>query len=251
MLLTRFLTPLTASILVALSAGCELGNSTNFLHVLTTHHATPEGGSFPNLGDEGDPRVFYTDLDWRVTLTEAYVVTSRIELQACSGDVIGLDLYNGPLPENLRERDLETYSLGGQDVPGGSYCRLLVQYGPYNPNELSGEQQVTEPAAEEILGATIFLAGIAEKGRDEVVFEFRSEEPIVAALDLSQLSNGKPVRVDPSSLYPVELTTSKTYDRFFDGVDFMTMRVSDVEDDLVLPLADETRVGLGSRIVVH
>lgn len=248
MVLPRFLTSLLVVSFAAVGAGCEL-NSSNLLHVFATHHATPQDGSFPNLGDGS--RVFYTDQDWRITLTEAYVVTSHVQLQSCAGDVIDLDLHSGPLPEDLREPDLENYSLGGAEVPGESYCRLLVHYGPYVPVTDSSTRQFSRPESDAIYGATLYLAGLAEKGREEVQFQFRSDEPLVAAVDLSTLDDGKPVHVDPSSLYPVELTTSKTYDRFLDGIDFMTMMVSDVEADLVLPLADETRVGLGSRLVIQ
>ena len=238
----------TFALLLPLSAGCDLGQNSNLVHVLTTHHATPEAGVFPDRGGEGDVRVFESDLGWRITLAEAYLVTSSIRLESCDGDVVDLDMYFGPVAEDLRDADLETLSLGGEQVPAGSYCALQVEYAPYVvPEDGIAEREYSQAVTDAVDGNTLHLMGLAEKGRDEIRFEFRTPAPVIARLDLSALVNGRPLMVRSNEFYPVELTVSKTYDRFFDGIDFATMNASAVEADLAQPLATETRVALGTR----
>ena len=54
--------------------GIDEGGATVF--VFSTHHATPENGTFPLRGEDKMPRVFLNDMGWTVTLLESYVTTS-------------------------------------------------------------------------------------------------------------------------------------------------------------------------------
>lgn len=250
----RFTLVLTLATLLATTTGCELlesieGDRSATVQVHVTHHATPEGGVFPNRGDDGEFRVFDNDEGWTITLQEAFVVTASATLLACDGTEVPLDLYWGALPENITDSDLDLFSFGGTEVEAGDYCSIRVAYGPYTPiDERSAQQYEMPEDADALLGATAYVRGFATKGEEMAVFELRADEDIVVEVEL-QGEGGGPLHVSGEEPFPVELTLSKTYDRFFDAVDFAALTEADLQANMMAVLGAETRVTSGTRVV--
>lgn len=233
--------------------GCDhLEPGGALVYVFSTHHATPENGIIPDRGDHDEPRVFDNDEGWTIRLHESYITTSAVTLLRCDGAQFPLTMFWGPCPEDLRERDLELLTVAGLKVPPGNYCGLQVTYAPYEEPvvETDGnESRHVAPTNEAVYGATIYLRGLASKDDQEVPFELVSDRTAVAQLDLSQLEGpGQPMNVAHREYFPKELTVVKTYDRFFDGVDFATMDTEAVESTLHTILVGETRVVQGTVV---
>jgi hypothetical protein len=227
---------------VVSSSGCELadafsGKNGTLVQVSTTHHATPEDGLFPSRGGDGEFRVFETDEGWQVTLVEAFVVTRDLQLEDCSGNVIDVELYWGHLAEDIKVTDLDPVTVGGTELSDVSLCGVTVTYGPFDATTTDG------PSEDDAMvhGATIYLKGFAERRNKQVPFEIRATDDVRSHLDLLQAGNG-PVRIDGNEAFPVELTFSKTYDRFFDGVDFSTFSAEDLEAQVLAVLELETQL---------
>jgi len=245
--------------MLALQSGCgaleqfEEGGATVF--VFATHHATPENGSFPGRGEDSMPRVFDNDEGWTVTLLEAYVTISSVTLVSCSGTERDLNMFWGPCPEDLKDQDLDTLTVAGNRVGDGDYCTLRVTYAPYQTpviDEDADETRHETPSNPAVLGSTIYIRGGAQLGEGEFTqFELSSSETIVVDLDLSELEgDGSPFNVAHREDFPKELLVSKTYDRFFDGVDFESFSESRVEAKLADVLEAQTRVSLGTLVTM-
>jgi hypothetical protein len=239
---------------VGAPSGCELDEGGALVHVFSTHHATPEDGLFPDRGERDQPRVFETDLGWTVTLVESYVTTTGMVLYRCDGTPLELNMFWGPCPEDLRQRDLERLTVAGLKAAPGHYCALEVIYGPYEPpnEDEEDEHQVRHatPKSEAMLGSTVYLRGAARLGDgDQIPFELRYTEELPVLLDLTVVGEEQsPMRVHEKENFPKELTVSKTYDRFFDGIDFNDFDLEDLEASLGSVLAIETRVSKGSLV---
>lgn len=252
--LVRF--ALSSSVLLA--TGCldqlEKGGATVF--VFSTHHATPVDGVFPIRGDDKAPRVFDNDQGWTVTLLESYITTSAVTLVRCDGEPIDLNMFWGPCPENLSDKDLDSLTVAGIKVGPGDFCGLEVAYGPYmtpviDDSEVESTRHQT-PENDDVTGATVYLRGAARMGDGESVqFELRASGDLDVDLDLSDLEgDGNPMTVDRQEDFPRELTVSKTYDRFLEGVDFTAFDADAAEDDLASRLRDATRVQEGTEVVM-
>lgn len=244
----------TATLLMAgllTTTGCDLleqieGERSATLQVHVTHHATPQAGVFPDRGDDGEFRTFDTDEGWTVTLQEAFVVTASATLVACDGTTVALSPYWGTLPENITDTDLGLFSFGGTELEPADYCSVRVEYGPYTPGE--ADSQFEMPEDEHALdGATAYVRGFAQKGDEMVVFSLRASDRITVEIDL-QGEDGGPLHVTGEEPFPVELTLSKTYDRFFDAVDFTTLDEADLAANMMAVLGAETRVSTGTRV---
>lgn len=255
----RSLVCIAASSGIFLASGCldrlESGGATVF--VFSTHHATPVDGIFPARGDDQKPRVFDTDTGWTVTLLESYVTTSAVTLVACNGESLPLNMFWGPCPEDLRDEDLDTLTVAGNKASPGDFCELQVEYGPYttpviDDSEIESTRHQT-PDNDDVMGATVYLRGAARMGGgDSIPFELRATDDLLVALDLSQLEGeGNPMTVAHQEDFPKELTVSKTYDRFFDGVDFDAFDAEALEDNLLDILEEQTRVSLGPRVMAE
>lgn len=249
--LRNCLAALAVSTLAFGSAGCDelfgaFQDDTNLVHVLSTHHSSPQDGSFPSYGIDGGFRVFDTDQGWTVTLTEGYVVTSSVGLQQCNGGMTGVDFHYGQLPEDLRNADLETETLGSKEAPAGKYCSVIVTYSPYVPLDARSASDHEAPESDMVNGASLYIKGVADKKGKKVPFEIRSERSLDVILDVSALQNGEPFQIKADSSFPPELLLSKTYDRFFDGIDFANMAGMDLEEQVWAVLDAETRVSLGT-----
>jgi hypothetical protein len=107
------------------------------------------------------------------------------------------------------------------------------------------------PENGDVTGATVYLRGAARMGDGESVqFELRASGDLDVDLDLSDLEgDGNPMTVDRQEDFPRELTVSKTYDRFFDGVDFATFDPEALEAELLDILEAETRISDGPRVL--
>lgn len=244
--------------LVLLTTGCgaldrfEDGGATVF--VFTTHHATrDENGLIPQRGDQEMPRVFDTDEGWTVTLLEGYVTISEVTLVACSGSEHELNMFWGPCPEDLKDKDLDTLTVAGNRVGDGDYCGLRVTYAAYETPVIDDEAEETRhetPANPAVQGSTIYMRGGAQLGDgDFTQFELSSARTVVVELDLSNLEGeGRPLNVAHREDFPVELLVSKTYDRFFDGVDFESFDAAAVEARLPQVLEAQTRVSRGTVV---
>jgi hypothetical protein len=239
-----------------LLAGCDAFDSSDaLLYVFSTHHATPEDGVFPDRGGEDMPRTFENDVGWEVTLLESYITISSLTVVACNGNAYPMDMFWGPCPEDMRERDLDILTVAGRKMPKGHYCELIVGYGPYTTPEIDPDNPETlhnVPASSGVDGTTVFLRGGANsgvEGDDPVEFEFANGRELTVGLDLSELGGpGEPLYISDDEDFPVELTVSKTYDRYLDGVDFTSFDQDDIEDALDDILADTTRVQEGRSV---
>jgi hypothetical protein len=230
-----------------LTAGCELQslfddlqNDSTLVDVLVTHHATPEDGMFPDRGGEGEMRVFQSDEGWTIQLVDAIIVTSATTLHECDDASVAIDMYWGALPEDISGRDLDTLTLGSTKVDSAEFCGLTVHYGPYVPGADAAPR-----SNEKIDGATLYLRGAATKDATTIPFEIRVTDSVDVDLDLSTIVEGGPLHVDGSQDFPTELTVGKTYDRFFDGIDFATATQSDLQAHTLAVLALETTVDVG------
>lgn len=237
-------------------AGCDaLDGDGALLYVFSTHHATPEDGVFPDRGADEQPRIFDNDMGWTVTLLESYITIDSITLVGCDDHGYPLNMFWGPCPEDLRGEDLETLTVAGRKLPPGDYCGLQVTYGPYQMPVIDDEQDTRHaiPMNSAVDGTTVYFRGGASNGATEqpISFELRSKAGRVLMLDLSEAENGHPLRIGQTEDFPKELTISKTYDRFFDGVQFDAYNEADVEKALDDVLEDQTRVQEGTQVKIE
>ncbi|MCA9707884.1 MAG: hypothetical protein KDK70_18675 [Myxococcales bacterium] len=240
-----------------LTTGCnaldrfEEGGATVFVYA--THHATPENGGFPGRGDDNMPRIFDNDLGWTVTLLEAYVTISAVTLVACSGTEYDLDMFWGPCPEDIKDQDLATLTVAGRRVGDGDYCGLRVTYSAYQTPVIAEDVVDTRhetPTNEAVDGTTVYMRGGARVGDGPVTqFEISTGATVVVDLDISEIEGGgSPFNVAHREDFPKELLVSKTYDRFFDGIDFDSFDRAATEAMLPQILEHQTRVSEGTLV---
>jgi hypothetical protein len=248
--MSRF--PLVIAIGVLALAGCDqLDRNGALVNVFAIHHASPEDDTFPDRGADDQPRIFQGEDGWEITLAESYVTIASVELVSCSGSSYDLKMFWGPCPEDLREKDLQTLTVAGLKVPADDYCRLEVEYAPYETPVIDEEADTRHviPQNEEVDGVAVFISGIAKRGEDSVPFVLKNGESFTVDLDLSEIEGpGNPMTVTNTEDFPKELTISKTYDRFFDGIDFTNFDEEALERELDDILAEETRVIAGTTI---
>ncbi len=240
-------------LIAAAAPGCLDSGSGELITIFATHHASPEDGSFPFRGDDLQPRVFDLEDGWELTLAESYVTIASATLVSCSGDEHALQMFWGPCPEDLRRADLEALTVAGRKVPPGDYCELAIQYAPYQTpviDEDAAETRHVVPTLEDVEGDSVFLRGIARRGADESVpFQLENGEDFTVRLDLRDLEGpGNALTVRQGQDFPTELTVTKTYDRFFDDVDWEDFDEAQLEDSIDEILADQTRVAPGLTI---
>ena len=224
--------------------------------VFATHHASPENNSFPDRGADMAPRIFEGEDGWEITLAETYVTIAATTLVSCGGSEQELRMFWGPCPEDLRGEDLGILTVSGLKVPPGDYCELRVRYAPYVNPVVDDETETRHvvPANDEVEGSTVFIRGIAKRGEDESVpFQLETDAEFTVSVDLSEIEGeGNPLTISKGQNFPKELTISKTYDRFFDGVDWATFdeaAAEELEDNIEDVLDDQTRVAEGQRIL--
>lgn len=237
--MTRRFSTLATLLLVptlGLSSGCEfldsLTESSAIVDVFTTSHGTPdEQGQVPERN--GEQLIFTNDMGWEIYLNAAYVTTSGLTLVACDGERFEVDLYWGAMAENIPEHgDYEALGIGGVRATSGSYCSMLVQYAPFDGDDMD------EPAA---LGSTVYLAGTAIQGDQMVEFAWRSEVELEVDVDLAEIDGGNPFEIGKNEYVSKKLTVAKAYDSFFAGIDFAEpLAQADVDALVTATLESET-----------
>jgi hypothetical protein len=229
--------PLLAALVstLALGTGCDflaqLSQHTGIVDVFAGSHGTPdEDGNLP--ARNGQQLIFNNDMGWQIFVNEAYVTTSAVTLQACDGERYDVELYWGPLAEVIAETaDQERAGLGGVRANSGTYCQLLVEYAPT-------AEAVPNPDA---VGSTVYITGSALKDGQHVTFLWISQVEVETEVDISKLENGTPFRISEEQHFSKKITISKSYDRFFDGVDFAEeLSQGDIDALIAASLKDGT-----------
>lgn len=237
------------------TSGCDalVFESTSTVKFFAAHAGMPTDTGFPDYGDAGSTRVFLTDLGWEVALSEVYVTTQAIRLVRC-GKQQGteIEMFWGTCPEDfVTSQDRETLPLGALTIEDGDFCEVEVVFGPYVDD--GGEEEHTKPSNPEVVGATVLIEGVARRDPGdgmiiEVPFALRVEDELVATIDVSALDAGQPFSLD-NETYARNLSVLKTYDRFFDGVDFTSAGPADLEAAVKASLELDTRIYDGATIV--
>jgi hypothetical protein len=235
-------------------AGCDLieafqngGKGTTLVQLMVTHHATPENGTFPSLS-VGDAATFDTDEGWTVSLRAAYITTASATLHECSGGTVDFDAFRGPLPEDINGEDLDLLTFAGVEVGADTFYGMTVEYGPFVADDETAREYDMGDDANKVRNATYYFEGVARKGDVSVEFELTGDGTASSDLDLSTIMNGGALRISADESFPVELTLSKTYDRFFDGVDFSSFDPADMDANIMAVLELESRVVFGTRV---
>jgi hypothetical protein len=99
------------------------------------------------------------------------------------------------------------------------------------------------------VGSTVYLAGTALKGDQMVEFVWKTELAIDVDVDISEIDDGAPFHVGNNEFVNKKLTVAKTYDRFFDGVDFAdidSLEQADIDALLTDTLSSQTAAFIGT-----
>jgi hypothetical protein len=226
--------------------------STSTVKFFAAHAGMPTDTGFPDYGDAGSTRVFQTDLGWEVALSDAYVTTQEVRLVRCGKQKgTAIEMFWGTCPEDfVTAQDRETLPLGAITIEDGSFCTVEVVFGPYVEDD--DDEEHTEPSNPAVVGATVLLEGVARRDPGdgmiiEVPFTLRFEDELVVALDVSEFDGGQPFEL-ANETYARNLSVLKTYDRFFDGVDFTSAGPADLEAAVKASLELDTRVYDGATI---
>lgn len=240
--IARRIAPALLAPALMLGAGCDLldqfedgGGLVNFY---SAHHGTVLDGQFPDK--PSDHILINTDTGWEVVVTKAFVTTVGVTLTRCDGGQVEADFYWGALCENLVDPDLEPFGVGAVQADAGNYCAATITYGPFEDGANADSHNAD--------GDTIYFEGVARKGDLEVPFSLSSRDTVAVQVDLSSINNGGPMVLEHDESFAKELTFTKTYDRFFDGIKFDEMGSMDMESVLVSTLEFETGVVLGTEI---
>lgn len=211
--------------------------------VFVGHTATAIDGVYPDLGEEDEFRTFPNDLGWMITLVDGFVVTREATIESCDGARRSVDFWRGPVVESLLGSDSDLLTAGNAELEPGEYCKLHVVYGPYEVEQDADRRTIDV----DIEGRTLMMASEAALGDDMIPVDFELRERVEVTLDLSSIDDGQPLTIRGDEHFPLEVSLWKTYDRFFDGIDFGR---SDSPGDAVsrgaaATLQGETRVNLG------
>lgn len=230
---------------LALNNGCafldSLTASSGIVDVFTTSHGTPdEQGNMPNRN--GEQLIFTNDMGWQVFINEAYVTTSAVTLVGCDGERYEIEMYWGALAEDLGETaDREPAGVGGVRVLSGTYCNVVVEYGPASTADAAAA-----------MGTTVLLTGSAVMGDQHIDFTWRSEIEVDVDVDISRAELGSPFEISTEQHVSKKLTLSKTYNHFFDGVDFgEALSQEDIDDLIADNLRKNTIAVEGTRVGPH
>ena len=241
--MTRRISTLAAILVptLALASGCDLldqlSQHTGIVDVFAASHGTPdEQGNLPTRN--GEQLIFVNDMGWEIFVDEAYVTTSGVTLQACDGERFDVELYWGPLAEDIGQTaDSELAGLGGVRADSGTYCELLVEYAP----------TAEEVPNSDAVGTTVYLTGSALKDGQHIDFLWKSSVEVQAEVDITAVEAGKPFRISEDQQFSKKLTVSKSYDGFFDGVDFAEpLTQGDIDALIAASLEDGTIAKLGA-----
>jgi len=241
--------------LVAGSSGCELFDQSSSvdLNMFVAHHPRRSvDGPYPEFGFDEKPRTWVNDQGWEINMTEGYIVMTAASLIGCDGVEYPIDLDFGPVPEYINSTDLDVTIAGGVEIEEGDYCDVSVEFGPYRAETAmaapNGAHEI--PTGRDLEGVTIFLAGRAIKDDVSVDFALISGESSSTTMKIRE-GDGTPATFDvESGVGSFKVTIGKTYDRFFDGIDFATYDAEQetINGGLMPILIDETRGYRGTTI---
>ncbi len=230
-------TVLVGAVVGTTMTGCsfldDLEDDGGNIDVFTAHHGTPTmEGEFPALGEPGMARRFHNDQGWEISLGEAYVTTAGVDLASCSGSLVKrVDLFWGPSAENVVDvAHTEPKGIGGVRTEPARFCQLQIRYGPYSFGEVNYDgADHAPPQNDSMEGQTVLLRGFATKDDVTVDFEFVTDMRLNVVRDISTVREGKPLQVERDQGFPVKIVLTKTYDRFFDGIDFADYSDDEIE----------------------
>ncbi len=232
---------------LSFSSGCEFleqfEDGGGLVDVYVAHTPTAQDGAFPPAA--GDHFVVKGDHGWKITVTDAYVTTTGLTLERCDGAELESDFYWGAKCEDLVGGDIQAQGVGAVSADEGSYCAATVTYGPF-VGDGEGGHAGTGGGIE---GATVYLAGVAKRGNQSIPFQVSTVASVRVHVDLSALENGEPVEVGHDQYFNKQLTFSKTYDRFFDGIDFENLKDYDWDAILLDTLVFETTAHYGTDVL--
>lgn len=232
-------------------SGCDLftEDKGGQINVFAAHHGTAVSSTFPSYGSEGVSRVFTNDMGWTVRLTEAYVTTKSVELVGCDGATTNVSLYWGPWAEDIIDvGDVVVQGIGGITSSPKSYCSVRVKYEPFFYDEITTAGGGNTPDNTDMDGQTVLLTYIAELGESVVSGTFTTQASIIAEINTTTINDGGPITILSDQRVPVELTLSKTYDRFFDGIDFHTATSDDIDAAVLASLESDSAVTVGTYL---
>lgn len=247
-------------VLLAILATTSLASCESLLHPTTkvslaiSHHGTRDAnGVLPDFGEPDAARVFVNDKGWEITLAEAIVVMTAAQIESCAGESFDFELPYGPFPEYQLAQDQDVVDFALVDLPEGTYCKLRVEYGRYQ--SALAEQAFDTPYSLKghapVEGLTVYLAGYAEdlvNGNEVANFGFETNQTAIVELDLSKAEDGRPLAITGKEPGGKALTVAKTYDKFFDGVDFVGYDKAAIEARLLEVLKAETYVVVGPQV---
>jgi hypothetical protein len=245
------------SAVVLASSGCGAfidlidGDSVATVRLFATHAGTPDDSGWPDYGDSITTRVFTNDLGWQLSLSEVYVTTAEVRLVRCEAQVgTEIEMFWGACPEDfVSMNDRESVALGAVTLDDGEYCRVDVTFGHYVPSDSSDEH--INPSNPMIEGNTVLIKGVARRGMgpdlEEIPFEFVSDAVVTARANIATIENGRPLTLHDEN-FAKDLTILKTYDRFFDGIDFASAGPAEIEAAVLSSLEYDTKIYPGSEI---
>jgi hypothetical protein len=239
-----------------LLAGCGVidlikGDEVATVRMFATHAGTPTEDGFPDYGDSITTRVFTNDMGWLISLSEVYVTTAEVRLVECSAELgKEVEMFWGACPEDfINTDDRDSLALGAITIEDGEYCRVDVTFAPYVPSEQSADH--INPANPMIENNTILITGVARRGEgpdlEEVPFQVITDEPVTARALIAEIENGTPLTLDDEN-FPRDLTILKTYDTFFEGIDFSVATPAEIEAAVLAALEFDTVIYSGSEI---
>lgn len=231
---------------LAFSSGCEFleqfEDGGGLIDVYVTHNPTARDGEFPT--HPADHFVVEGDDGWEIIVTDAYVTTTAITLHRCDGAKANADFYWGSKCEDLVGADVQAQGVGTVPADEGTYCSATVTYGPFAEDD-GGHGGIDDGGQ---TGGTVYLTGVAKRGDVDVPFQLSTFGTATVEVDLSTIENGQPFSMDHDQFFNKQLTFSKTYDRFFDGIEFDQLDSMDLERVVVDTLELETDVVFGTEI---
>jgi hypothetical protein len=245
---------LSSSLLLA-GSGCALidlfdGDPVSTVRLFATHAGTPGADGFPDYGDAITTRVFANDMGWLLSLSEVYVTTAEVRLVECSAQLgTAIEMFWGACPEDfVGTDDRHSLALGAVTIKDSQYCRVDVTFAPYFAADNNEHLNPINPMIE---GNTIVITGVARRGEgtelEEVPFQVVSDAIVTARANISQIENGRPLTLDNEN-FARDLTILKTYDTFFDGIDFATATAAEIEAAVLASLELDTVVYPGNKV---
>lgn len=243
------------AVAVLLSSGCDLFKKSSPVSLAISHHGTRlDTGMLPDYGPPDAARIFTNDAGWEVTMSEAVIVTTAVQIESCDGETVAFTTPYGPLPEYQLDRDKDVVEFASASLPEGTYCTLRVEYGRYQAAEAAKASDTPYPVKghADVEGMTVYLAGTAENVggmTGEVVnWGFKTANTAIVEIDISKLDSGRPFTITGDEPGGRALTVAKTYDAFFGGLDFKGYDQAMIDAALLDVLSDETYVIVGTGV---